>query len=132
MNEPITQQANAVIPSTTAREAVRLASAAARMQAYQLQARAAAKFLADLVKADSDWQAAQELKRQVKKSTAATLEEITALETAAKEKAAADNPDAAKTVYNAKREVKAARQTIERTIADSGQLFLQFGEGVGL
>jgi hypothetical protein len=129
MKATIEHVQTAPIPENIAQRAVSIAGDAAHLAAVQAQGKAAREFLRGLYAADEEWQQAQALKKDIRNNTTATREEIKALEASAKERAGLAHPDVQKTLETARLRSGSLRKRIEGKIADSGQLFLAFGEG---
>jgi hypothetical protein len=123
----IVQQAP--IPEHVAQQAVSIAGDAANLAAVHAQAKAAREFLRGLYAADEEWQQAQALKKDIRNNTTATREEIKALEASAKERAGLAHPDVQHALETSRLRSGSLRKRIEGKIADSGQLFLAFGDG---
>ncbi len=119
-----TQSIAATIPTETAQQAVSLAADQAQLALTTAHVKAARSTVLAAMKADPDWQAAKELKRQIKKSTEQTREEIKALETAAKDRQA--DTDAGKRLESGLMFAGKLRKNIERKIGECGQTMLPF------
>ncbi len=119
-----TQSITATITTETAQQAVSLAADQAQLALTTSHVKAARSTVRAAMQADPDWQAAKELKWQIKKSTEQTREEIKALETAAKDRQA--DTEAGKRLECSRMFAGKLRKNIERKIGECGQTMLPF------
>lgn len=122
MKAEITHEQTITIPAETTAQAVSIAADVAALTAVQAQAKAARETVRAAMMEDPDWQAARELKKQIKMNTAGTREEIKALETAARERQS--DTDAGRCLDSARMQAGRIRHAIDRKIGDVGQLLL--------
>jgi septal ring factor EnvC (AmiA/AmiB activator) len=118
------QNVQQFITAETAQQAVSLAADQAQLALTTAQIKAARATVRAAMQSDPDWQAAKELKRQVKKSTEQTREEIKALEAAAKERQA--DTEAGKRLESGRMFAGKLRKNIERKVGEYGQMMLPF------
>jgi Ethanolamine utilization protein EutJ (predicted chaperonin) len=112
------------IPANVSERAVDLAAHTAQLAAEQEVVKAARATVRAVLEADPDYKDAKKRKKELKKRIAPEVEEITALETAAKEKQG--STDAWKCMQGAVARSGKIRKAITRKLADSGQMMLPY------
>ena len=122
MKATIEHVQTAGITAATTAQAVDIAADAAMLLAEQSVAKAARATVRAALEADPDWIEAQDLKAEMKKSTAGTREEISDREGAAKDRQA--ETDAGRCLDGATMRVGKIKKAIKRKIGECGQLLL--------
>jgi hypothetical protein len=122
MKATIEHVQTATITAEATAQAVDIAADSAMLAAEQSVAKAARATVRAALEADPDWIEAQDLKAEMKKSTAGTREEIADLEDKAKERQA--GTDAGRCLDGATMRVGKIKKAIARKLGECGQMLL--------
>jgi hypothetical protein len=112
----------ATITAETTAQGVSIAADSAMLAAEQSAAKAARTTVRAALEVDPTWLEAQDLKAEMKKSTAGTREKIADLENEAKERQA--GTDAGRCLDGAKMRIGKIKKAIDRKLGEVGQMLL--------
>jgi hypothetical protein len=122
MKATIEHVQTATITAETTAQAVDIAASLAMEAAERATAKAAREVVRAEMMEDPDWQEARKLKKEMRKATAGTREEIQELEGRAK--ARQEKTDAAKCLRDAKDRAGGIHRAIQRKLGECGQMLL--------